>query len=438
MKKINANALKNYFDETIEFQGFVEKVRDLPYVQFLILRDKTGRVQVTIEKEEKNKELNQLVSSLTAESTIIVKGILKENEKVKLNGMELLAKEIIVTSKSLEELPVNLKEKNATLRDTRLDYRFLDLRREENRLLFQIATDLVHAMREYCVKNNYTEIMSPKITASNAESSGAEQFNVDYFGTKACLIQSPQFYKQMGIASGFDKVFETGPVFRAENSNTATHTTEFHGFDIEIGWIHSYEDVMDEEEAWIKYFLNAIKDKYEVQIKETFHTEICDTSIPFARISFPEVKRIMKEVYHYEAEKKTDLDGKEEGLISKYVKEKYHTDFVFVTNFPYEARSFYVMKDENGVTQTYDLIYKGIEITSGAQREHRPELLANQIKEKGLNPEEMQFYIDFFKYGCPPHGGFGVGIERILMSLLNIDNIREVAYIFRGPNRLNP
>ena len=431
------NELNNYFDKQVTIQGFVDKVRDLQYVQFLILRNGNDKVQVTIEKNEENKDLNDTVSGLTLESTVKVSGKVLESPNVKLNGMEIIPTDIEVTSISLEELPVNLTNKEATSRDTRLDYRFLDLRRNEYYFLFKCQTVLEKAMRDYFVEKGYIEIHSPKISESNAES-GAEQFKVDYFGKEASLVQSPQFYKQMAISSGFGNVFEVGAVYRAENSNTAVHTTEFHGFDVEMGFIDSYEDVMTEEENWIKYFLKKLKDEYEEQIKKTFKVDIPNLEVEFPRIPFDEVKKIMREEYKYDAEKKDDLDSKEEKLICKYVKKKYDSDFVFVTNYPYSARSFYVMKDENGVTQTYDLLFRGVEITSGAQREHRPDILTKQIKEKGIDPKELDFYINFFRYGCPPHGGFGVGLERMMMCIFNIDNIREVAFIFRGPTRLTP
>ena len=434
---LKLNELNKYFNKEVCIQGFVDKVRDLQYVQFLILRDGDDKIQVTIEKNEENERLNDIVSSLTLESTVKVSGKVLESPNVKLNGMEIIPTDIIVTSKSLEELPVNIQKKDATSRDTRLDYRFLDLRRSENYLLFKCQTLLEKAMRDYFVEKGYIEIHSPKISESNAES-GAEQFKVDYFGKEASLVQSPQFYKQMGIASGLGSVFEVGAVYRAENSNTAVHATEFHGFDVEMGFINGVDDVMDEEEAWIKYFLKALKDEYEEQIQKTFKVDIPNLEVDFPRLTFDEVKEIMRTEYKYDAEKKDDLDSKEEKLICKYVKKKYDSDFVFVTNYPYSARSFYVMKDENGVTQTYDLLFRGVEITSGAQREHRPDILEKQIKEKELDPKDLDFYINFFRYGCPPHGGFGVGLERVMMCIFNIDNIREVEFVYRGPTRLTP
>ena len=430
--------LKNNFDKELTIQGFVDSIRDLQYVQFVILRDGTSKVQITIEKsEEKNKTMIELVSKLTLESTLKVTGIVKSNEKVKLNGMELIPSNIVVTSEALPELPIDIKDKEKTLRETRLDWRFLDLRREENNLLFRCQTYIEAMMREFWINNEYMEIHTPKISGAGAES-GAETFKLDYFGQPACLSQSPQFYKQMVMASGFNKVFEIGPVFRAENSHTSYHATEIEMLDVEISWINSFEEVMDEEENWIRYFMTKLNEKYGEDIKKTFKVELSDATNKFPRINFYDAKEILKNEYNYVGSQKEDLERQEEELLCKYSKEKYNSDFVFITNFPYSARSFYVMKDENGVTQTYDLLFKGVEITSGAQREHRHDVLVNQIKEKGINPKDLEFYTDFFKYGCPPHGGFGVGMGRIMMKIFEIDNIREATLIYRGPTRLNP
>ena len=438
MKKIFLKDLKNYLEKEVVLDGFIDNIRNLQYVMFIILRDSTGKVQITLEKEDpKNTEMINLMSGVSLESTIKVKGLLKESPKVKLNGMELIPSEITVTSKALNDLPFDIKKKDNALRETRLDYRFLDLRREDNQLLFHVQSYMEHMMREYWQNNGYTEIHTPKISASSAES-GAEMFKLDYFGQKACLSQSPQFYKQMALAAGFDRVFEIGPVFRAENSHTSYHATEIEMLDVEIGYIDSVTDVMDEEENWIKYFMTKVKEKYGEDIKKIFNIELNDMNYNFPRIDFYEAKEILKNNFHYIGANEEDFERKEEELMGKYVKEKYNSEFVFITNYPYSARSFYVMKDENGGTKTYDLLYKGLEITSGAQREHRPEILEKQIKEKGIDPKVLDFYINFFKYGCPPHGGFGVGMGRILMQLFNIDNIREATFIYRGPTRLNP
>lgn len=437
MNKIYANELKKQIGQDIVFKGFVDNVRDLQYVQFVILRDSTGKVQMTVEKNDENKELNQIVSSLTLESTVDVSCKVLENDKVKLNGMELIPSSIKITSKSLSEYPIDIRDKSKSERENRLDNRFLDLRKEENALIFKVQTIMESAMREYWVNNNYLEIHSPKISGASAES-GAEVFKLDYFGQKACLSQSPQFYKQMAMASGFNRVFEIGQVFRAENSHTSYHANEITMLDAEISWIDSVEDVMNEEENWIRFFLNKVKEVYGEEIKRVYNVEVSDVSVKFPRITFRDAKKIIKENYNYTSEKEDDFDRKEEELIGKYVKENYGSDFVFVTRYPFSARPFYHMLGEDGLTNSFDLLYKGLEITTGAQREHRVDVLTKQVIEKGIDPDTIKFYLDFFRYGCPPHGGYGVGIGRILMQLFEIDNIREVTFIYRGPNRLNP
>jgi nondiscriminating aspartyl-tRNA synthetase len=430
--------LKEHFDNEVTVQGFVDSIRDLQYVQFIVLRDSTSKVQITIEKsEDKNKDMIELISKLPLESTIKVIGVIKYNEKVKLNQMELIPSEIIVTSTSLNELPIDIKDKEKSLRETRLDWRFLDLRREDNNLLFRIETLFEHSLREFWIKNEFIEIHSPKISGASAES-GSEMFKLDYFGTPAVLSQSPQFYKQMALAAGFDKVFEIGPAFRAENSHTSYHAAEINMIDVELAWIDSVEDVMNHEEDLLRYTLSNIKAKHEQDIKKMFNVDMPLFENKFPRITLLEAKTILKEKYNYEAVNKSDFERKEEELIGRYVKETYNSDFVFITKFPYEARPFYHMLDSDGLTNSFDLIFKGIELTTGAQREHRHDILIKQIKEKGIDPNALQFYTDFFKYGCPPHGGFGMGAARFMMQLLEIDNIREATFVYRGPTRLNP
>jgi aspartyl-tRNA synthetase len=429
--------LNKHFNEEIEIQGFVDKIRDLPYVQFLILRNANDKLQITIEKNEENKKLNDIVSSLTIDSTLKVNGKLLENTAVKLGGMELIPSSIEITSLALENKPIDYKDKSNALRETRLDYRFLDLRREDNKLLFQVQTYIEFKMFEYWLNNGYTMLHTPKISAAAAEG-GAALFKLDYFGTPAVLSQSPQLYKQMCMASGFNKFCEISQVYRAENSHTSYHQTEIEMIDMEISWVNSVHDVCDEQEAWIRYFMTALKEKYGEEIKKTFNVEVSDVSMKFPRITFTEAKQLLKDKYNYVGEVAEDFERKEEELIGQYAKEKYKSDFIFVVEYPYSSRPFYTMKAENGMTRSFDLLYKGLEITSGAQREHRYEILCEQIKEKKIPLETLAFYTEFFKYGCPPHGGLGLGMARLMMLLLNIDNIRESTLIYRGPTRINP
>ena len=292
-------------------------------------------------------------------------------------------------------------------------------------------------MREFCIKDNFVEIHTPKLIGAASES-GSDVFEVNYFGEKAYLAQSPQFYKQMALASGFEKVFEIGPVFRAENSNSYRHTTEFTGFDIEISCIESYEDIMEFEEDILVYALSAVKEKYGERIKEVFGVDVVVPSKPFPRIKLEDLYKALEENYGFKInfEDVGDMNSEAEKLASKYVMEKYGHEFVFITDFSSKKRAFYHMR-ENGIPQGYDLIWKGCEITTGAQREHRYEVLLEQAKEKGLG-KDVEFYLEFFKYGCPPHGGFGLGVDRITMLLLETGSLKETMFLFRGPSRLTP
>lgn len=437
MKKIYFKNLCEYFNQEITIEGFVESIRDLQYVQFMVIRDISGKVQVTVEKNEQNSELNEIISNLTVESTVKVNGVLLENEKVKLNGMELIPKTIEVTSKCFGELPLNYKDSKSAAIDTRLNYRFLDLRNEKNLLLFQLQTCLVNAMREFCIKENFLEIHTPKLIGAASES-GSDVFEVGYFGEKAYLAQSPQFYKQMALASGMEKVFETGPVFRAENSNSYRHATEFTGFDIEMSYINSYVDVMEFEEDILIHALSAVKEKFGEKIKELFGVEVVVPTRPFPRIKLEDLYKELEANYGFKMnfEDVGDMNSEAEKLASRYVMEKYGHEFVFITDFSAKKRAFYHMR-ENGIPQGYDLIWKGCEITTGAQREHRYEVLVEQAKEKGLG-KDVEFYLEFFKYGCPPHGGFGLGVDRITMLLLETGSLKETMFLFRGPSRLTP
>ncbi|MBU1144867.1 MAG: aspartate--tRNA(Asn) ligase [Firmicutes bacterium] len=439
MEKIYLKDLNEYFNQKIEICGFVDKIRDLQYVQFIILRDSSGKVQITIEKNDECKTMNEIVSKLTKESTISVKGTIFDRPNVKLRGIEFIPTSIEVTSVSLEELPIDILDyTNKSNKELRLDNRFLDLRLDKNYLIFKAQTLAEMAMREYWIEHNFIEIHSPKILGTASES-GAEVFKMDYFGKTVYLAQSPQFYKQMAMAAGFNNVFEIGPVFRAENSHTAYHATEFTSVDCEMSWIKSHHDVMDLEEAICKHVLKKLKINLSAEFKTLFNEEINDSDINFPRIPFYEAKKIIQEKYKYFGEKEHDFDRKEEELIGMYAKKNFKCDFVFVIDYPFAARPFYHMIDETtGLTKSFDLLYKGIEITTGAQREHRVEILKEQAIQKELPLESIDFYLNFFKYGIPPHGGYGFGLTRFLMKLFNLDSIRDVTFLYRGPNRVNP
>ncbi len=437
MKKIYFKNLNEYLEQEITIEGFVDNIRILQYVDFLIIRDTTGKVQVTIEKNTSNEFLTKIVSTITPESTVKITGILHKNDKVKLNNMELIPTNITVTSKCLEELPLNYKDSKSAAIDTRLNYRFLDLRSEKNILMFKVQTCMINAMREFVIKNNFTEIHTPKII-STASESGSEVFEVNYFGRKAYLAQSPQFYKQMAMCAGFEKVFEIAPAFRAEKSNSYRHTTDFTSFDIEMSYLNNLDELMDFEENLFIAGLKAVKEKYGKEIKELFNVEVIVPTKPFPRIKLEELYKILEKEYGYKMnyEDVGDMNAESEKLASKYVKEKYDHEFVFITDFSAKKRAFY-HKRENGIPQGADLIWKGCETTTLALRENNYETLCKQAKEKGLD-QDVKFYLEFFKYGCPPHGGFAIGVDRITMLLLETGSLKETMFIFRGPSRLEP
>ena len=427
---------KNKVGESVEIFGWVQAIRDQGNIKFLILRDISGIIQAVVTKN--NAEAMKVVESLSLESVVKIIGLAKE-EKQAPGGFEIGVETLEVLSMASPELPIPVVEKSGeTELPKRLDWRWLDLRKPENKLIFQIWTEMERAFVDYCTDNNYIEIHSPKLMGAPSEGS-AELFEVKYFERKAYLAQSPQFYKQIGMASGFERVYEIGPVFRANPSFTSRHDTEFTGYDIEISFVESHYDVMVEEERFIVAMLKAAKDKYGELASKTFGKEIIVPKTPFPKVTMAEAKQILKKL-NVPSESEGDLNPEEERKLGEYIKEKEGHEFVFVTDYPKEIRPFYHMRhaDNPDVTKSFDLVYNGLEVTTGAQREHRYDILVKQAKEKGLSLEPIQFYLNFFKYGCPPHGGLGFGPTRFLMQTLGLSNVREVTYLYRGVKRLEP
>ena len=420
----------------VKIFGWVHNRRDFGKLSFLDIRDISGIVQVVAGEEGK-----QLRSEFVVEIEGEVQKRKKDavNPKLKTGEVEIKAQSLKILSEAADPvIPVMEKGEVETSLDKRLDWRWLDLRKPENALIFKVWTQMEHAFRQYWVDNRYLEIHSPKFMGAPSES-GAELFEVKYFDRKAYLAQSPQFYKQMAMAAGFERVFEVGPVFRANPSFTSRHDTEFTGYDIEISFIDSHFEVMAEEERVLQFVIKALKDKYGKEIKETFGRELVVPKIPFPKVTMEEAKKILKSL-KVPSERVGDLSPEEERKLSEYIQEKEGHEFVFVTDYPAEVRPFYHMRPAENpkLTKSFDLLWNGLEVTTGAQREHRYDVLVEQAKEKGLSTEPIQFYLDFFKYGCPPHGGAGLGPSRMLMKVLNIKNVREVTYLYRGVNRLTP
>lgn len=418
--------------EKQKIQGFVDAKRDQKTIQFIIIRDTTGKIQVTIFKPDLP-EIADVFTNLNVNSVVTLEGKVVENKSVKLGGREFIPESVKVESYA-EVSPID----EHTAIDMRLDYRWLDLREGNKDLIFKIQTCCAKALRDFLLEKRFVELHTPKIIAAASES-GSEVFEVKYFDRRAYLAQSPQFYKQMAMCAGLERIFECAPVFRAEESYTSRHATEFTGFDVEFSYIDSYEDVMKLEEELLAYMLQKVKEQYGDVIKEKFGKEVIVPTLPFPRMKLEDVYRELEERYNFVVDdiEKGDLTTEAEKLVYQLAQDKYNHEFMFITDYNAKKRAFYHMRNEQGVPQGYDLIYRGVEITTGAQREHRYEILKAQAEEKGLK-KDVEFYLEFFKYGCPPHGGFGIGLDRITMLLLDLPSIKEAMFIFRGPNRLMP
>ena len=430
--------LHRHVGETVSIAGWAQTLRLQRAVQFVIVRDHTGAVQVTRRRD--GSPLEEAIEGLSVESAVRVTGRVIANPVVTLGGIELIPDEVTVESHAEAPLPID----GNTGPEGRLDWRFLDVRRRPAaRLAFAVQTTVERAMRAFAYDQGCTEMHTPKLMGTASES-GAEVFEVGYFGRTAYLAQSPQFYKQAAIAAGIDRVFEVGPVFRAEPSFTARHATEFTGVDVELAWIDGVEDVMDFEERMLAHVLAEVATTHGAAIKERFGVDVAVPSVPFPRISMAEALRIAvaggADSPRSPHSAREDLDPAGERAVAAWVRERTGHEFAFVTEYPASVRPFYHLRPsaKPTLTASFDLLWKGLEITTGAQREHRYDVLIAQAAEKGLSPEPMRDYLNNFRYGCPPHGGFGLGLGRLLMTLLGLDSIRDAMFLFRGPNRLTP
>ncbi len=422
-------------DGPVTIGGWVETLRDQKRIQFIIIRDESGSVQVTYPRPADEDALADVVSSLTTGSFVEVKGNLKHDERVKLGGIEILLTDLKIVTLANPDSPIA----EDTSIDKRLDWRFIDLRRPELNLMMRVQTTIEQAWRELWLENDFVEIHSPKLMGSPSESH-AELFKLEYFETHAYLAQSPQFYKQMAMTAGLGKVFEIGPVFRADPSFTSRHATEFISVDMEMSFVDSHEDVMQFQERLLVKAIKAVKDKHGAEIEKLYGFEVKVPTVPFPRIPLAEAHAIVEARGYKVPRADGDLDPEGERQIAAHVAEAFGHEFVFLTDYPKNIRPFYHMRHEDNpsLTKSYDLIWKGTEITTGAQREHRIEVLEKQVLDKGLELEGLNFYLDFFRYGAPSHGGFGMGLTRVVMLLLDLPNIREASFLFRGPNRLQP
>ena len=437
MKRTKIIDVKKQTGEKVKILGWINTIRDLGSIRFLLVRDISGIIQTVILKE--NSKTFKLVTDLSQESVVEITGKAKK-EKQAPEGVEIEVENIKVLSKADPELPIPIAEKTKkeTAQTKRMNWRWLDIRKPKRQLIFKVWTEMERAMREYFLQNDFLQIHSPKLMSAPSES-GAELFELPYFKRKAYLAQSPQFYKQMAMAAGLERVFEVGPVFRAEPSFTSRHGTEFTGYDAEISFIESHKDIMKMVEKMLVHVIEAVEEKHGEEIKKSYQREVVMPQIPFPRITMEEAKKVLKELGMKNG-KSGDLNPEEEKVLSAYILKEKKSEFVFVTEYPIEIRPFYHMRfeDRQTTTKSFDLLWNGIEIATGSQREHRYEVLKKQAMESNVGEASIKHYLNFFKYGCPPHGGIGMGPARMIMKLLDLDSIREASFVYRGIKRLTP
>lgn len=417
---------------TVKVNGAVHTIRDMGNVAFIILRKREGLVQCVFEEGITKFCLKDLKEADTVEVT----GILVDSERAP-GGIEIRLTAIKILSEPADSMPLSIaKWKLNTSLEAKLNYRPISLRNIRERAKFKIQEGIVRGFRDFLYREGFTEIHTPKIGAKSAEG-GANVFRLEYFHRPAILQQSPQFYKQMMVGV-YDRVFETAPVFRAEKHNTKRHLNEYTSLDFEMGYIDGFEDIMAMETGFLQYAMQLLEKEYkrELQILEI---ELPKTDrIPSVR--FDEIKRLVSEKYGWKTKAPYDLEPEEEVLISRYAKEEWDADFVFVTHYPSKKRPFYAMDDpeDAAFTLSFDLLFRGMEITTGGQRIHDYHELLKKMEARGMAAEGMEQYLSAFRYGMPPHGGLGIGMERLTMKLMGEDNVRETTLFPRDLSRLEP
>ena len=422
----------DYVGKTVKMNGAVHNIRDMGEFAFVILRKAEGLVQCVYEEGKTEFDLK----NLKEESAVEVTGVVELEERAP-QDFELRLTGIRVLSEPAETMPIAInKWKMNTSLETRLSLRPVSLRNVRERAKFKVQEGIVRAFREFLSSQGFTEVHTPKIVSRGAEG-GANVFKLNYFNKKAELGQSPQFYKQMMVGV-FDRVFEVAPVFRAEKHNTTRHLNEYIGLDFEMGYIDSFEDVMAMETGFLKYTMELLKSEYKKELDMLGIDLPSISQIPHVR--FAEAKQLVSEKYNRKIRNPFDLEPEEEVLIGRYFKEEYDSDFVFVTHYPSKKRPFYAMDDpaDARFTLSFDLLYKGLEITTGGQRNHDYQMILEKMEKRRMDPEDIKDYLMIFKYGMPPHGGLGIGLERLTMRLLDEQNVRETSLFPRDVTRLEP
>lgn len=429
MKRILICNLNEKLEEEVLIKGWVHRIRKLKSVTFIILRDRSGMIQCVLD----NKNFGE--DEIKLESVIEVKGIVV-NSNSKINNMEVSAHSVDIICKVMEELPIQINKNplDANL-ETLLDNRVLSLRNTNINSIFRIQALIAQGFRDFLIKEGFTEIFTPKIVKDGAEG-GTNMFMLKYFNEKAYLAQSPQFYKQMMVGAGYERVFEIAHVYRAEEHDTRRHLNEYVSMDLEMGFIEDEKDIMRLENDILIYIMDKLKQENHSFLKEL------DINIPevpenIPSITFPEAIEILKEKFN-KVNEEGDLDPESEKLLYEYSKEYLESEFLFVTDYPRSKRPMYTLPKGELFTHSFDLIFRGLEITTGGQRIHSYKELIENIKYKGLNPSNFSSYTEIFKYGVPPHGGLAIGLERLTAQIIGLNNVREATLFPRDKTRITP
>ncbi len=423
-------------DSEVVLLGWVHILRDKGKIMFLILRDERGTVQIVLPQKKVSPEVFELAGKLKPEMAIAVHGKVVATNQLE-SGAEIIPSKIRLINTTVR-LPIDIVEGKVDIDlDTRLNHRILDLRKPTINAIFRVQHSLVRFAREFLEQNNFVEIHTPKIVAEATEG-GANLFEIKYFDKKAYLAQSPQFYKQLMLLAGFGRVFEIAPVFRAEKHNTRRHINEYTSFDFEMAWISDVEDVMKMEEQMLYHSFTETKKLHAPEF-ELLGVDLEIPKLPFPRIKYTDAIGLLNEAGK-DLAVTDDIDPEGERILGEIFPEKLGSDMVFITHYPLELRPAYTMPSltDKGMTESFDLTYKGMEITTGGQRIHLYDLLVERFKAKGFDPDAFAFYLDPFKFGAPPHGGLGLGVERLTMQLLGIENVREATLLPRDRDRITP
>jgi len=444
MKRLLVKLTPKAIGRKIKVCGWINSRRDHGKLIFINLRDRSGILQVVFRLADGNQQLATISQKLRPEWVVCIEGEVKErpkgaeNPEVETGKIEIRAEKLEILAMVKKEMPLDLSKKELKMKlSTLLKERVLTLRHEKSRAIFRVFETVLEAYRKVMKKLDFVEIKTPKIIGTASEG-GANFFTFDYFGKKAFLAQSPQFYKQIGVGM-FERVFEIGPVFRKEPHFTTRHLNEYISLDAEMGFIENFNEIMDELEKVIKFILKSIWKENKKDLK-LFSAEPPKIPKRIPRIKLREIRKIIKEKYQYEIPEDSDIDPKGEELAGKWAREKWKSDLVFLTHYPKSCRPFYTMPDKENPEETlsFDLLFKGVEIATGSQRIHKAEELIKNIKEFKLDPKDFKFYIDTFKYGMPPHGGWALGCERIVYKILNLPTIKEATLFPRDVKRLVP